>query len=52
MNLAQFILLGASVWALIYMGWFWGRCHEANREAMEEQKLEDAYEWASRHGKL
>lgn len=40
------------IWALVYLGWFFGRVHEAQAEALGEQQLRDAYEWALRNDLL
>lgn len=35
-----------------YVGWFFGRIHEASVEYRVEQMEQDAYSWAACHGRL
>jgi protein-S-isoprenylcysteine O-methyltransferase Ste14 len=46
------VVLLFAIWALVYLGWFFGRVHEAQIEARRDEQLRDAYEWAVRHGLL
>lgn len=47
-----FIVIALIAAALLYLGWFYGRLHEAKVEHQEELNDEAAYRWAVNNGRL